>query len=155
APASAKTNQGLTGAQLVSIAGGVRDAMGIEGVKRVAAPHIEISRPAMQSHTAIADSGAGQPVLPQGMDSVEGVSLGAAASGVKPTAHAASNADLAAPSGEPVAALPPSKGRAESLPSIPVGTVPPAIDLSDPKGRPAVIGPDDQVITPGQPRMTA
>lgn len=38
APAAARANQGMTGAQLVSIAGGVRDAMTTEGVQRVAAP---------------------------------------------------------------------------------------------------------------------
>jgi hypothetical protein len=154
APASAKTNQGLTGAQLVSIAGGVRDAMSIEGVKRVAAPHIEISRPAMQHNTAVADSTTGAPVPPEAMGSVDGVSLGAAAKGTNPSAHAASAESQSVASGEPVTALPPSKGRAESLPNIPYGSVPPAIDLSDPKGKPVVIGPDDQVITPGQPRTT-
>ena len=40
APASARPNQGLTGAQLVSMAGGVRDAMTLEGVGRLPAPRV-------------------------------------------------------------------------------------------------------------------
>jgi hypothetical protein len=151
APPSAKANQGLTGAQLVSIAGGLRDAMRIEGVKRVAAPHIEISDPKTAQTPAVAEGG----MRPSAMGGTEGVALGEAANGIKPSISAAQGEAQPAMAADSQVALTPSQGRAEALPNIPVGTAPPAIDLADPKGKPSVIGPDDQVITPGQPRTKA
>lgn len=151
APASLKTMQGLTGAQLVSIAGGIRDAMTVEGVRRVAAPNVEISRPSRAPAVTVAETT--EPMPGEAMGSASGVALGEATRGVNPSMRPVAN-DNTMP-GTEAANLAPSKGRVESLPNIPYGTVPPAIDLSDPKGKPVVIGPDDQVITPGQPRSKA
>ncbi len=69
APAAARANQGMTGAQLVSIAGGVRDAMTTEGVQRVAAPKmwevmaaVENPQPVVPEPLAVAATPA--PVVP-------------------------------------------------------------------------------------------
>ena len=195
APASARPNQGLTGAQLVSMAGGVRDAMSLEGVGRVPAPRVwevmgqvENVKPAasVPAPTAVAQVEAApspapapahapavvvatapkpasvartEPVLPEPLVStapnsakpesrkpVTVVATVPGAAGLNPMAGgmAASN-------------LPPAlggKGRAEPLPEIPVGTPAPAIDLQDPNAKGSVIGPDEKVFTPGQPKST-
>ncbi len=68
-PAAGRANQGMTGAQLVSITGGVRDAMTMEGVQRVAAPKmwevmaaVENPEPVVEP-VAVAATPAAKPVL--------------------------------------------------------------------------------------------
>lgn len=83
-----------------------------------------------------------------------GVSLGEASKGEQPKIVTSTPA---APTlaNAPSAATSSTKGRAEPLPQIPVGTAPPAIELQDPKAKGSVIGPDQKVITPGQPKSEA
>jgi hypothetical protein len=145
APASVRVNQGLTGAQLVSITGGVRDAMALEGVGRMAPP--------------IVAGGTKPPAQIAGSDEP---TVRVASLPVKPGApHAESGEGVSngAPgpmqAGMPASNVPPAlggKGRVEPLPQIPAGKPAPAIELNDPSSRPSVIGPDDKVITPGQPK---
>lgn len=167
APASARYNQGLTGAQMVSITGGLRDAMRIEGVRRVAAPSVPepvkatVATPAAPK-AAQAET-ANVPTPPEAALSTDGVALGEASKEQGKAGVAASVKGSAAPAQAPAgatASAPPAtatgaKGHAEPLPKIPPGTVPPAIDLQDPKAKPSVIGPDEKVITPGQPKGAA
>ena len=64
-PAAGRANQGMTGAQLVSIAGGVRDAMTQEGVQRVAAPKMWEVMAAVENPepVAVAATPAANPVV--------------------------------------------------------------------------------------------
>ncbi len=69
-PAAGRANQGMTGAQLVSIAGGVRDAMSQEGVQRVAAPKmwevmaaVENPEPVVAQPVIVAASPEAKPVM--------------------------------------------------------------------------------------------
>lgn len=162
APASARYNQGLTGAQLVSITGGLRDAMRIEGVKRVSAPVVaEPVKPVAVAAEAPKAERAAAPIPPEAAISTGGVALGAAArdqgkAGVAESVKGASEAvELPGPRTGPMPVAKGAKGHAEPLPTLAPGSVPPAIDLQDPKAKPSVIGPDDKVITPGQPKSDA
>ena len=166
APASARPNQGLTGAQLVSMAGGVRDAMTLEGVGRLPAPrvwevmgqveNVQAAQVVVQGPVAPApavvvarvpepaSAGRAKPVMPEPRRPVTAMATVPGAPGFNPmgSGMAASN-------------VPPAlgrKGRAEPLPEIPVGSAAPAIDLADPNSRGSVIGPDEKVITPGRPK---
>ena len=194
APAAARPNQGLTGAQLVSMAGGVRDAMSLEGVQRVPAPKVwevmgavENVKPAPAAAVAQVEaapmpavapkpapaSAAAAPaaaavtapkpasaaraelVMPEPMIST--AQVGGKADTKKPTVAASGAALTPMAAGMAASNVPPAlggKGRAEPLPEIPVGTAAPAIDLADPNGKGSVIGPDEKVITPGQPKGT-
>ncbi len=205
APSSARANQGLTGAQLVSMAGGVRDAMSLEGVQRVPVPTMwevmaqvenppavagapvanvlvvaETAKPAPASAAMVAAApsvagvpkgnvGHNEPVQPEAMATTgNGVALNDIGNGeprrpmavvatVPPAPAAPASATALNPmmSGMAASNIPPAlqgKGRAEPLPQIPVGSVPPAIELQDPNSRPSVIGPDEKVFTPGQPK---
>jgi hypothetical protein len=203
APGSARANQGLTGAQLVSMAGGVRDAMSLEGVQRVPAPTmwevmaqvenpptpapvviVEKPKPVEASAMAATPSapkgsvGHSEPMPPEAIATGSGVSLNEIGKGEprKPVAVVATVPPPMPPAGTTATApvpsagalnpmmsgmaasnIPPAlqgKGRAEPLPQIPVGTVPPAIELQDPNSKPSVIGPDEKVYTPGQAKGT-
>jgi hypothetical protein len=129
----------------------------------VAAPVVAVPvKPAVVVEAAPAAEKASAPVPPEAALSTGGVALGEAAkdqgkAGVAASvkgAAAAPEAPSAATASGPAMATG-AKGHAEPLPRIPPGTVPPAIDLSDPKAKPSVIGPDAKVITPGQPKTGA
>ncbi len=190
APAAARPNQGLTGAQLVSMAGGVRDAMSLEGVQRVPAPKVwevmgavENVKPVPAAQVAQVEAAPMPAVAPTPAPAAPAA---VAATAPKPasaaraelvmpepmisTAQVGGKTDLKRPTmaangaaltpmaaGMAASNVPPAlggKGRAEPLPEIPVGTPAPAIDLVDPNGKGSVIGPDEKVITPGQPKGT-
>jgi hypothetical protein len=157
APASARYNQGLTGAQLVSLTGGLRDAMRIEGVGRVAPPSVPPPAPAPAAEST-AGSGhidGGPPVPPDASISTDGVALSEAAKDQgKAGATAGKNTSPvnSGPAPAPQSASSSNKSHSEPLPKLLPGNVPPAIDIQDPKAKPSIIGPDAKVITPGQPK---
>lgn len=155
APASASANQGLTGAQLVSMAGGVRDAMGLEGVPRVSPPVVPEPVKAAAAQPVVAATESTPAEMPEEAGlTTRGVSLGEASKGEGPKI-VTSTPEAPTPAHAPSTATVGTKGRAEPLPQIPVGTAPPAIELQDPKAKGSVIGPDQKVITPGQPKSEA
>ncbi len=120
-------NQGLTGAQLVSVLGTTQDALASAGVQKVQPPTI----PAPIPNT----SDAGTSPTPAQLTTIDAVE------DRLPQPLPSANASLEV------------AGRSEPLPVVPAGSNPPAIDVQDPRTtKPAVIGPNGAPTPSAQPR---
>lgn len=144
APATARVNQGLTGAQLVSLVGGIRDAMQTEGVKRTSMPTTpaEMTTSLSTASVALGAASAGEGVQAQALPSA--VTTGARGIETEASPAASTSGPFSAPMTKGDAQG--MTGRAEPLPNIPLGTPPPAIEVLEPGGRPSVIGPEGRIV---------
>jgi hypothetical protein len=128
--------QGLTGAQLVSLVGGVQDLMLASGVTRADLPALPVPATTITSR-----SGATRQVEPlPDLNKPD------------PTKPELVKSDPAKPAAGAARAAP--KGRAEPLPALPKGEKAPAVDLDPGALKPAAVGPDGKIVPARPPTPT-
>jgi hypothetical protein len=160
-PSSARANQGLTGAQLMTLIASAQDRFasqntplallptlpqeGMSGRDESSESRLPTTLPSAslaledvaRENTSAKPSGASRQTGTPSPEPVRRASDSASALSGHPEPLAIAGSS---PAGESLSA-----GRREQLPDIPVGSPPPAIQMQDPVGKPMIIGPDGQI----------